>query len=189
MLKLPLVAPKLSLHRFQKKEKKKKNCVLQKIFFHFSVFTSWKWFWGSIPIKKIVWERWARQKFFWKFRFILMYFPIEVFWRFSLFLIPFGNTSACKLKKIIQKNVNYDWSYKVNNTNTDFHQILWIFLTTGLDSAWNFASKIMFCIFYLANGRSSGVKCEKRTFFKSIIIYFMSHNTFPRKCAMLIFVQ
>ena len=43
-LKLVFVAPKLRLRQVKKghKRSKMKNCVLQKILFYFSVFTSWK---------------------------------------------------------------------------------------------------------------------------------------------------
>ena len=41
-----------------------KNCVLQKILYYLSVFTSWKQFWGLIGVEKIVWRRCARQYFF-----------------------------------------------------------------------------------------------------------------------------
>ena len=65
--KLPFVAPKFRLRRVRKnakKEQKMKNHVLQKTVFHFSVFTSWKWFLGLIWVEKIVWGRCACQKFF-----------------------------------------------------------------------------------------------------------------------------
>ena len=78
MLKLPLVAPKFRLRQVQKKGQKKgqkiKKCVFQKILFYFSVFTSWKWFWGSIWIEKIVWERCARQKKFKLRNFVYWYY-------------------------------------------------------------------------------------------------------------------
>ena len=67
MLKLVFVAPKFRLRQVQKngkKEQKMKNRVLQKTLFYFSVFTSWKWFWGLIRAEKKVWGRCARQKFF-----------------------------------------------------------------------------------------------------------------------------
>ena len=67
VLKLVFVAPKFRLRRVQKKgkkEKKMKNRVLQKIFFYFSLFTSWKQFWGLIRVEKMVWRRCARQKNF-----------------------------------------------------------------------------------------------------------------------------
>ena len=70
MLKLIFVGFKFRLPWVQKRGKKQKmkNCILQKIIFYFSVFTSWKWFQELIPIKKIVWGMCARQKFFWTFR-------------------------------------------------------------------------------------------------------------------------
>ena len=53
MLTLNFGAPKFRLRRVQekyKKEQKIKNCVQQQILFYFSVFTSWKQFWGLILV-------------------------------------------------------------------------------------------------------------------------------------------
>ena len=55
MLKHVFVTRKFRLRRAQKrwkKEQKMKNCVLQKKIFFLSVFTSWKWFWGSLQVEK-----------------------------------------------------------------------------------------------------------------------------------------
>ena len=67
MLKLVFVAPKYRLRRvqkYEKKEQKMKNRVLQKTLFYFCVFTSWKWFWGLIRVEKIIWGSVLAKKFF-----------------------------------------------------------------------------------------------------------------------------
>ena len=98
--KVPFVAPKFRLRQVQKnwkKEQKMKNRVLPKTLFYFSVFTSWKWFWGLIRVEKMVWRKCNRQKIFLTFCRQLRCAILEIS-SYNIYLVIYQEASWFDLK-------------------------------------------------------------------------------------------